>query len=267
MKSRLLPPLVIVAGFALASVAAERVVAPTWARLQAKEPALRLASATSAAGQGVTLALLGGFRGLVADALWLKLHLAWETHDLASTDAMLRLVPAVDPRPEYFWLNSARIMAYDFPVWRIRAAGGFDAVPPEAQQRIMREQGQAALAQLARAMQFHPASADLWIERANIELNVLHDVAGAAESYRRAWAQPHAPYYAARLHAEMLRRLGREADALAWLVQLHPTLPRDDESAAAAIVLARIRALEAQLGVPPERAYRPPPDPAPHAKL
>lgn len=108
-------------------------------------------------------------------------------------------------------------------------------------------------------MTFHPARADLWIERANIELNQLHDVAAAAESYRRAARQSDAPYYAARLYAEMLRRQGRNAEALSWLVQLHPTLPKDHEAAAAAIVLARIRELERQTAVPVELTYRSPP--------
>ena len=115
-----------------------------------------------------------------------------------------------------------------------------------------------ALHQIAAALAFHPTSPDLWIERANIELNRMHDGEAAAESYRRAWEQPGAPYYAARLYAEVLRRLGRKAEALAWLVKLHPTLPRGDERAGEELVLARIRDLERELGVPPEQRYQPP---------
>jgi hypothetical protein len=106
-------------------------------------------------------------------------------------------------------------------------------------------------------VQLHPQNADLWIERATIQLNGLRDYVAAAESYRRAWEMPGAPFYAARLHAEMLRRAGHKAEALAWLARLYPTLPRDNESAAADVVLERIRELERELGVPPERAYRP----------
>jgi hypothetical protein len=258
VKSSLRTLAAVIVGLAAAGFLGRGVAAPTWQRLRAKEPALRLEPTIAAAGEGVTLALFGGFRALVADATWLKLHLSWEQHDLAATDSLLRLTAALDPRPTYFWLNGARIMAYDFPVWRIEAAGGFTAVDADRQEQIYREQARAALAHLNAAMAFHPASADLWIERANLELNRLRDVPAAAESYRRAWEQPHAPYFAARLHAEMLRRLGRNAEALAWLEQLHPQLPRGNEAAGADVVLARIRALEAQLGVPPERAYRAP---------
>jgi hypothetical protein len=56
----------------------------------------------------------------------------------------------------------------------------------------------------------------------------------------------------------MLRKAGHKAEALAWLIQLHPTLPRDNEGAAADVVLERIRELERELRVPAERSYHPP---------
>jgi tetratricopeptide (TPR) repeat protein len=234
-----------------------RIAAPVWSDLRAREPALRLDSKVAAAGQGLTLALLGGFRGLVADATWIRLYTLWERRDLPGTDTLIHLVPSIDPRPVYFWLNGARIMGYDFPVWRIEGAGGFDVVPAALQTRISQEQARLAIAHLNAAMTFHPASAELWVERGNIELNRLHDLESAAESYRRAWEQPNAPYYAARLHAEMLRRLGRKREALDWLIKLYPQLPLDDEAAGAALVLSRIGDLERELGVPTAEKYRP----------
>ena len=237
----------------------QKLVTPVWLGMRANEPALRSVSNLGSAGPGVALALLGGFRAVVADAGWIYLYVNWEKRNLPATDALIQLVPAIDPRSVYFWLNGARILAYDFAAWRVEAAGGRDALPLDQQDRIVREQAGRALRHLGAAMTFHPARADLWIERANIELNQLHDVAAAAESYRRAARQSDAPYYAARLYAEMLRRQGRNAEALSWLVQLHPTLPKDHEAAAAAIVLARIRELERQAAVPVELTYRSPP--------
>lgn len=256
MKSRAVTLALIVAGLALAGSVLGRVVDPAWQAFRARQPALRLESAGRAAGHGVTLALLGGFRALVADGTWIRMYTIWERRDIAGTDTLVRLVTAVDPRPVYFWLNGARIIAYDLPVWRIEAAGGFETVPEPAQTRINHEQARLALAHLEAALSHHPASADVWVERANIQLNRLGDATAAAESYRRAWEQPRGPYYAARLHAELLRRSGRPADALAFLVRLHPTLPRDDEAAGADVVLARIRQLERELGVPAEKAYQ-----------
>lgn len=256
MKSRTFLAAVVVLALAVAGSALDRVAAPAWRAARERQPALKLDSSLAAAGQGVTLALLGGFRALVADAAWIRMWTLWETRDQPGVQTLINLVSAVDPRPVYFWINGARILAYDLPVWRVEAAGGHEAMAPAAQERIGREQGALALRHLNAAMTFHPANPDLWVERANIELNKLRDLAAAAESYRRAWEQPNAPHYAARLHAELLRRQGKKAEALAWLVKLHPQLPSDSEGARADVVLQRIRGLERELAVEPERAYR-----------
>lgn len=246
----------MLAGLAAAGAVLGRIAAPAWTAVREKQPALQLDSSMAAAGQGVTLALLGGFRALVGDGAWIRMYALWERRDLAAVETMLRFVTAIDSRPVYFWINGARIMAYDLAAWRIADAGG-NAIAPETEERIRREQGLQALRHLDAAMRFHPQNADLWIERANIQANALRDYLAAAESFRRAWEQPRAPFYAARLHAEMLRRAGRKGEALAWLKQLYPTLPRDNESAAAEVVLERIHELERELGVPVERSYRP----------
>lgn len=261
MKSRFQRWLVVAGGLALTGAVLHRLEARVWSALRTEQPALRLDSASAAAGQGVTLGLLGGFRAIVADFTWIRMYAVWEQHDLPTTETLAHVVTALDPRPLYFWVNSARIVAYDLPVWRIEAAGGYERVPPAQQHRIEQEQAQRGLALLDAAMRYHPASTALWTERANIELNRLHDVAAAAASYRRAWEQPQAPYYTARIYGELLRRLDRKPEALAWLIQLYPQLPPDDEAAAAPRVLERIRELERELRVPPAQAFHPPAPP------
>ena len=256
VKSKIVTLLVVVFVLTISGANLGDLTAPVWLAARERQPAFALDSSVAAAGQGVTLALLGGFRALVADAAWLRMYVGWEKRDLPGTQTLLRTVATVDPRPEYFWLNGARILAYDLSAWRIAAAGGYDAVSLREQQRIQGEQAALALKFLDDAMQFHAANAQIWIERANIKLNAQHDLLGAAESYRRAWQQPDAPFYVARMHAELLRRAGRKAEALAWLVRLHPRLPRGDEAAGADIVLGRIRDLERELGVAPDRAYQ-----------
>lgn len=248
---------VVAGGLAATHLALDPVATPLWETLRAEQPALRQTTLGAMAGQGLTLGVLGGFRAIAADFTWVRVFTIWEQRDLPATETLLRLVTAIDPRPVYFWLNGARVVAYDMTAWRIAAAGGYDAVPAAEQERLSVQQARLALQRLDEAMAFHPRNADLWIERGSIELNRLHDPLAAAASYRRAWEQPGAPYYAARLHAEMLRRAGHQAEALAWLVQLHPQLPPNDEAAGADIVLGRIRDLERELGVPADRAYRP----------
>jgi hypothetical protein len=57
-----------------------------------------------------------------------------------------------------------------------------------------------------------------------------------------------APYYAARIHAELLQSLGRPGEALVWLRRVLPGLPAGEPAARRPVVEARIRALEAQIG-------------------
>ena len=202
---------------------------------------------TTGTVQGMSFAMLGGFRVLAADLAWLRAYGAWEVRDEASTVALLKLSTALDGGSLMFWLNGARMIAYDVPVWQIEQrlqAGPLDEVE---RTRIEHEQARRGIDFLAEAAVQHPGKSAIWVERANIELHRLHDLSAAAESYRRAAELRDAPYYPARIHAELLRRMGRKAEALEWLKQIHPRLPPGIEAAAADVVLARIRQLEAEI--------------------
>lgn len=243
---------------ALTGAMTDRAIQSVWRDVRSDEPELNLRDVESSLGKGMTIGLLGGFRTVIADFLWLRMNLAWEATDLPATQTLISLVQAVDPRPLYFWINGARIVAYDLPVWRIHAAGDPLSVPAAVQQRFYEEQAQLGLSMLERASTFHPNEPLLLLEMAKIRQWKLGDLDGAAELFRRAAETSEAPYYAARIYAELLKRIGKFDEAYAWLIQLHPTLPPNDPHAMADVVLGRIRELEITLGIPPEDAYQPP---------
>jgi hypothetical protein len=193
-------------------------------------------------GSGSVLGALGGMRGAVAGGSWLRVNRAWEERDAATTMAWLKFTVAADGETEYFRLNGARMLAYDLPTWEVPA----DA--PAAFVRAARTKGaERALTFLAEGRNGHPESPALLIEMANIRLRSLGDREGAAQLFRQAAGLPGAPYYAARIHAELLRELGRPSVALAWLREVLPTLPADDPGARRGVVEQRIKALEAEL--------------------
>jgi tetratricopeptide (TPR) repeat protein len=202
----------------------------------------RLAAGSWPAGSSV-LGVMGGMRAVVASGFWLRTSRVWEERDPAATTAYLKLTVAADSGPRYFWLNGARMMAYDLPEWRITAD-----MPAAVRQKVTAEQAQAALDFLQDGLRAHPADPVLLIEMANIRLQALGDQEGAAQLFRQAAGQPDAPYYAARIYAELLTQLGRPGEALAWLKQILPGLPADDPAARCEVVVQRIKALEAQLG-------------------
>ncbi len=191
---------------------------------------------------GGSLAVLGGMRAVAAGGAWLQANLAWERHDVAATTAMLELTLAADDRPLYFWFNAARMMAYDFPVWRTAEA------PRAVQEKITAEEAHRALDFLERGLARHPAKGAFYLEMANIRLRSLGDKEGASALFRLAAEQPGAPYHAARIHGEILRELGRPQEALAWLRSILPGLPADDPAARRDVVEQRIRELEALVG-------------------
>ena len=239
---------------ALAMVGAGAVLRPIGGEAR-PAPLRRAGHAPASVGSGVSLAALGGFRALVADMLWLKAYAAWLTRDPASTQTLIRLVTTIDDRPLCFWLNGARIMAYDVAAWRLESARGDAGAPAEVRRRIVEEQAQAALDYLEEGRRHHPESAALCVEMANLHLNCRADIAAAAAWYRVAAESPDAPYFAARIHAALLVRLGRSREAHAWLCRLHPTLPSGDERAMAPLVLGRIRDLERALQIPENERY------------
>ena len=196
------------------------------------------------AGQGGSLAVMGGMRSMVASGFWLRTNLAWERCDQAGTTALLDLTVAADERPLYFWLNGARMLAYDFPEWRLGAA----PVPQAVRQRVIEEQARVALGFLERGLRWHGPAAELFIEMANIHLRQLGDLRNAARCYRLAAERPGAPYYAARIHGELLQAMGRPREALHWLREILPGLPGDDPAARREVVLERIAVLERELG-------------------
>ncbi len=223
-----LPPVagLFVAGFLL------RAIEP------AAAPGPRMEQAAALAGQAGLPAALGGLRSVVAGGFWLRANLAWERRDEAATAAWIALTVAADERPVYFWLNGARMMADDMPAWLPPSA------PAPVRQRVTEDCAQRALQLLERGLRWHGPDAALYVEMAGIHLRRRGDLAQAAEYYRRAAEQPGAPYYAARLHAELLCALGRPREALGWLRQVLPGLPADDPAARREVVIARIQTLE-----------------------
>jgi hypothetical protein len=230
------------AGVVLVVLASGAALLRPWERLLAcgESPAEVAGALTGLVGSSRLLGVLGGFKAVVAGGCWLEADLAWERRDPIATRALIELTVAVDSRPLYFWLNGARILAYDLPVW---------CTDPNAPAAVRRRDriiaAENALAFLAKARAGHAHDPEFWIEMGNLHLRGTGNLEAAARCYRAAALRPGAPYYAARIHGELLCLLGRRDEALAWLRSILPTLPEGDPAAARELVLARLRALEA----------------------
>ena len=230
--------------------------APAWHVVKAGQPEMNLDAIEGALGQGLVVGVLGGFRSILADLLWIRTNTIWERKDRAKLDPMIRLVTTLDPRPEFFWINGSRMIAYDVPNWRIREEGGYQAVPEVRQQAIDMEQSEQAFELLDQALEFHPDRAKLYLEKGQIYLNRLKDDANAAMWFLRASEQDDAPYYAARIYGQLLRNQGLDEEAYLFLTDLYDQLP-NVPFAQKNIILERIRNLENDLKIPFWERFQP----------
>jgi tetratricopeptide (TPR) repeat protein len=229
---------------------------PAWRVIRVGQSEMNLDVIEGALGQGLVIGVFGGFRAILADFLWIRANIFWERRDQAKLDAMIRLVTAIDPRPVFFWTNASRMLAYDVPNWRIIKEGGYGRVSEKRQRVIDLEQAEQAFELIEKALIFHPNNANFYLEKAQIYLNRLKDDASAAKWFLLASQQEDAPFYAARIHAELLRKQGLNADAYEFLKSLYIDLP-DDPYAQKGVILERIKELEKTLEIPIAGRFRP----------
>lgn len=194
------------------------------------------------AGRGLLLPVLGGYRAIVADVLWLRAYGAWSRREAAATEVWVRAAIAADERSRHYRVNGARMLAFDLAGWEEEP--GLPRAVREARRRGYAERG---LGLLEAGVTGAGAESDYLIEMARISHQQLGDLDRAARYYRRAAETPGAPFFAGRLHAEMLVRAGRLREACDWLRAWLPTLPAGEPAAARDLVAARLAELERRL--------------------
>ena len=166
------------------------------------------------AGSGVIWGVLGGFRTIVADFLFLRGYIAWEDRKLTEYETLAELAVLVDPRPEIFWKFASTTIAFDMPVWRIEEGGGMENVPLSVQRRIRLEHMERAVAFLEKGAARFPENPMFPIEMGKIVLNASEDFDRTAELFLRAWRMDTAPPFIGRLISRVLESAGRPEEGL-----------------------------------------------------
>ncbi|MEM7673665.1 MAG: tetratricopeptide repeat protein [Verrucomicrobiota bacterium] len=202
------------------------------------------------AGSGLVFGILGGFRTITANIVWLRMNEAWEDRNLAETEALIRLALLIDPRPEVFWRTGAHTIGFDMPVWRIRSSGGESVVNLGIQNSIRREQMFKAIELLKQGASLYPDNPTFPIEIGKVYLNSALDFEMTIQYFKQAWEMPNAPFYIGRLLARVMETAGRPHEALEVLREDLKKLPEDDPEAYIDIVRMRIAELELKLENP-----------------
>lgn len=196
----------------------------------------------------VGMTMFGGLRQVVGSACWLRSYTAWEQREMEEALYFARMAVLADPTERFFWLNGARMIAYDFPRWELSLNEQAGVVLSQSQEMKIRETHvREALRWLDHASAALPDDPRIHVERGLIYLNLTGDRAQAAQCFRTAWETSEHPWFAARLYGELLRSMGRSGEALDWYRNLLPELPPDSPAAGADVVTRRIRELEGEL--------------------
>ena len=185
--------------------------------------------------------LLGSFRGLAADLMWVKAYREWSRREVTAMRETLDQVVMLDPMAPFFWLNGARMLAYDATAWRLEDLGIMDEGNLD---RVKQEQLGEALRFLDQGRRHLPEAWALDIEAAIMRMNLTEDWLGALQILENLEETEGVPYYVGRIRAEVLLKLDRRIEARDWLKKFEATLPDDDPAARKDVVRSRIVELE-----------------------
>ena len=200
-------------------------------------------------GQSAFIAILGGFRSVIADFLFIDGHFAWERVDWSHLLMRLRHVTMLQPHMTMFWDVAAWHMA-----WNASTAAMNDSSQPLlARKRLQREYIEIGRDFLERGVANNPQNPQLYEALARLDRDKLHDHAGAAENFMKASRLPGCAAYDERFSAyELSYCEGHEREAYDRLRALF----QRGEKERLPTLISRLRLMEEQLHISPEERIR-----------
>jgi hypothetical protein len=198
-------------------------------------------------GQLGFMAALSGFRSLVADALFVQAHVAWERTEWGRVLLLFRQVTTLQPRALLFWDMAAWHMA-----WNASTAALNDRAQPRLALRIKAQREYFALGRdfLERGIKNNPDRPQLYEALARLYRDKYNDHEHAAEFFAKAARLPGAPSYVRRFAAyELAQCPGREQEAYDRLHALYAS----GEKERLPTLLRRLKELEIKLDIPSDQ--------------
>lgn len=198
-------------------------------------------------GQLGFIAALSGFRSLVADALFIQAHVAWERTEWGRVLLLFRQVTTLQPRALLFWDMAAWHMA-----WNASTAALNDRAQPRLALRIKAQREYFALGRdfLERGIKNNPDRPQLYEALGRLYRDKYDDHEHATEFFAKAAELPGAPSYTKRFAAyELAQCPGREREAYDRLHALYLF----GEKEHVPTLLRRLKELEIKLDIPSDQ--------------
>jgi hypothetical protein len=196
--------------------------------------------------QGMAIGLLAGFRGIVADFVWIQSHEDWEKKHWLQQYNKMQVVTMLQPQSVLFWDVGAWHMA-----WNIGYAERVDTNNYTLAQGMKREQvwHERARQFLLRGIQNMPNSYELYFKLGWLYDQKFEDPWLAAEQYALACRFPDVPAYVIRMHCRKLAECGKLTEAYECWKQIwfqdHNTVPQQW-----GIVERELRHIENEMNIP-----------------
>lgn len=228
----------------------------SWRQVRGSIPEIGRKELEPTLGQGVLLGVLGGLRTVIADLAWIRSYVFWERRDRAGCEALMRTACTLDPHARYFWENTGLRIGLDMAHWEIRRRGGYNNVPAETQERLFRRYADTGIAVFEEGLGHARQRTSLLMNAGYLAESKLKDIGRAAAYYRAAAETAEAPWFAARICADLTWGDGRRPEAYEWYRRYWETRMRDRQDGFPD-ELQRLRAMEELLRLgPPARIPR-----------
>ena len=198
-------------------------------------------------GQLGFIAALSGLRAIVADALFIQAHVAWERTEWSRVLLLFRHVTTLQPRSVLFWDMAAWHMA-----WNASVAAMNDQTQPRLALRVKAQREYFALGKdfLERGIRNNPDRPQLYEALARLYKEKYKDHQHASEFFGKAAVLPGARTYNRRFSAyELSYCEGREREAYERLRQLY----NEGEKERLPTLISRLKFLEDKLGIPQDQ--------------
>ncbi|MFQ3577435.1 MAG: hypothetical protein SNJ52_00270 [Verrucomicrobiia bacterium] len=198
-------------------------------------------------GQAAFIAVLGGYRALVASFLWLEAHAAWQDTEWGRMNFLMQNVVTLQPRAWIYWDRAAWHMGWNASV-SVRRDTRFAREALAA--RAERQYFDIAQDFYERGIQNNPKQWELQRGLAMFFQEKRRDSCAAAEAYAKASELPNAPGYLRRFTAYQLSECeGKEREAYEMLRELY----LESDSHHLPTLLTKLGELEKLLEIAPEK--------------
>ncbi len=244
------PLLVSVAVLLIAGGALSPVQDTVWSEARARQAELNLKDIGDSASHGLVLGVLGGFRSIIADFVWINGYNYWQHRDRAGTEASIRLSATLDPQNIMFWDEGSAMLGLDMPSWGARDLPN----TPEGEaiyNQWVHDDALVAVDFLKQGVKFRPGYT-LYMDLAQM-YNRLNDKPNAAEAYRMAADLSNIPYLPMRCYVRLLIQMGQDRKAYDYLLKAYPNLPANVPPVQRGLLWGWIRGLEDRLKLPADQ--------------